>query len=174
MATFQNEAEEDELMRQLTGFLAGMFLAVSAFAAQDVAVSGAWVRATAPGQDSAMVSMEITSRKDARLVAVEVGKEVADKAQIHTMREQNGMMIMREVDSMPLPAGHEVSLGSGDHIMLIGLKHLLKAGDSVPLKLTVELAGKHRETVKVNAEVRKFAPHEMNDMHDMGGMRDGH
>ena len=157
-------------MRQLSGFLAGMLLAVSAFAAQDVMVSGAWVRATAPGQDSAAVSMDITSGKDARLVAV--SSPVA-KAQIHTMKQQNGMMVMREVDSLALPAGHKVMLGAGAHIMLIGLKHPLKPGDSVPLKLTIE-TGKHRETVEVNAEVRKFAPHDMNDMHDMGGMHDSY
>jgi periplasmic copper chaperone A len=161
-------------MKRLFGFMAGMCLALSAFAAQDVMVSGAWVRATAPGQDSAAASMEITSAHDAKLVAVAVGKDVARRAEIHTMKHENGMMVMRQVDSLALPAGHAVSLGEGDHIMLIGLKHPLKAGDSVPLKLTVETAGKHRETVEVDAAVRMFAPHETSGMHDMGGMHDSH
>ena len=161
-------------MKQLTGFVAGMLLAVSAFAAQDVTVSGAWVRATAPGQDSAAASMNITSARDARLVAVAVGKDVADRAELHTMKHENGMMVMRRVDSLALPAGHAVSLGEGDHIMLIGLKHQLKPGDSVPLKLTVETAGKRHETVKVDAEVRMSAPDGMNGMHDMGGMHDSY
>ena len=154
-------------MKRIFGFLAGMLLALSAFAAQDVTVSGAWVRATAPGQDSAAASMNITSRQDARLVAV--SSPVA-KAQIHTMKQQNGMMVMREVGSLALPAGHEVMLGAGAHIMLVGLKHALKPGDSVPLKLTFEI-GKHRETVEVDAAVRKFAPHDMNNM---GGMHEAY
>jgi periplasmic copper chaperone A len=158
-------------MKRLTGFVVGMLLAMSAFAAQDVTVSGAWVRATAPGQDSAAVSMNITSARDARLVSVEVGKDVAAKAEIHTMKQENGMMIMREVDSLALPAGHEVSLGAAEHIMLTGLRHPLSPGASVALKLTIETADKHRETVEVNAAVRKFAPPAMNGMHDMGGMR---
>jgi len=116
--------------------------------------------------------MNITSSHDARLVAVAVGKDVADRAEIHTMKHENGMMVMRQVDSLALPAGHAVSLGAGDHIMLIGLKHPLKAGDSVPLQLTVETAGKRHETVKVDAKVRMSAPHGMSDMHDMGGMHD--
>jgi copper(I)-binding protein len=161
-------------MRQLSGFLAGMFLAASAFAAQDITVSGAWVRATAPGQDSAAASMNITSSRAAKLVAVTVGKDVADRAELHTMKHENGMMMMRAVDSLPLPAGQQVKLGSGDHIMLIGLKHPLKAGDSVLLTLTVETAGKHRETVKVDAEVRMSAPDGMNGMHGMGGMHDSY
>jgi copper(I)-binding protein len=161
-------------MNKLAGFIAGMCFALSASAAQDVAVSNAWVRATAPGQDSAAVSLDITCQKDARLVEVAVSKEVADRAEIHTMKHENGMMMMREVDSLPLPAKQQVVLGSGDHIMLVGLKHPLKAGDSVPLTLTVETAGKHRETVKVDAEVRMSAPDGMNDMHDMGGMHDSY
>ena len=82
-------------MRRLTGFLAGMLLAASVVAAPEVAVNDAWVRATAPGQDSASAAMVITSRRAARLVGV--SSPVAGKAQIPTMKQQNGMMIMREV-----------------------------------------------------------------------------
>jgi copper(I)-binding protein len=157
-------------MKQWSGLVAGMCLALSAFAAQDVTVSDAWVRATAPGQDSAAVSMNITSAHEAKLVAVTVRPEVAAAAEIHTMKHENGMMMMRKVDSLALPAGHEVALGAGDHIMLVGLKHALQPGDRVPLKLTVE-SGKHQQTIEVGAEVRRSAPaHEMHDMGGMGGM----
>lgn len=162
-------------MKRLIVFLAGMLCALSAFAAQDVKVSGAWARATAPGQDSAMIAMSITSSRDAKLVAVAVGKDVADRAAIHTMKQKDGMMVMREVDSLPLPAGHTVVLGAGDHIMLTGLKHPLKEGEAVAVRLTVEFAGKRRETIKVNAPVRRFAPRSMNGgMSRMGGMGGGY
>lgn len=159
-------------MKRFSVFLAGMLFALTAFAAQDVQVSGAWARATAPGQASAAVSMNITSSRDAKLVAVAVDKDVAEHATIHTMKQQNGMMVMREIDSLALPAGHEVSLGSMDHIMLTGLKHPLQAGASVKLKLTVEFADKQKEAIEVSAAVRKFAPSAMGNMHDMGGMHD--
>jgi periplasmic copper chaperone A len=91
------------------------------------------------------------------------------------MRQENGMMMMRAVDSLPLPAGHAVSLGSGDHLMLLGLKHPLKPGDNVPLKLTIEFAGKRKQTIDVKAEVRMSAPdHEMKGMDGMGGMHSGY
>lgn len=153
-------------MKQITGFIAGMILAMSAFAAQPVMVSGAWVRAMAPGQDSAAVSMVITSQKNARLVAASC--PLAKRTEIHTMKQENGMMVMREIDSLPLPAKQQVRLGSGDHIMLIGVKHLLKVGEKVPLKLTVEFKGKRKQTIKVNAEVRMAAPD--HDMKEMKGM----
>lgn len=155
-------------MKRYAALAAGMCLAFAAWAAEDVTVSGAWVRATAPGQDSAAVALTITSAHDARLVAVD--SPVAEHSEIHTMKHESGMMMMRQVDSLALPAGRPVSLGAGDHLMLVGLKQPLKAGDSVPLKLTVE-SGKHKEIVAVSAEVRTSAPgHDMHDMHDMDGM----
>lgn len=156
-------------MKRMIVFLAGMLFALSASAAQDVTVSGAWTRATAPGQGSAMIGMNITSSRDAKLVAVAVGKDVANRAAIHTMKQKNGMMIMREVDSLALPAGHKVVLGTGDHIMLTGLKHSLKKGESVAVRLTVEFANKQRETIKVNAPVRRFAPGMNGGMSGSGG-----
>jgi copper(I)-binding protein len=153
-------------MRRITGLIAGMFLAASAYAAQPVMVSGAWVRAMAPGQDNAAVSLNITSQENARLVAA--SSPLAKRTEIHTMKQKNGMMVMREVDSLPLPAKQQVRLGAGDHIMLIGVKHPLKVGEKIPLKLTVEFKGKRKRTVKVNAEVRLAAPD--NDMKEMKGM----
>ena len=121
--------------------------------AGDVAVSAAWARATAPGQDSAAVYLRITSQQQASIVAV--NSPVADSAEIHSMTHDNGMMKMRELETLPLPARQEVVLSSGgNHIMLIGLKKPLKAGDSVPLTFTVQFADKRREKVEVQAEVK--------------------
>ncbi len=134
--------------------------------AGELTVSDAWVRATAPGQDSAAVSLRVTAERDARIVGV--SSTVAASAAIHVMKHENGMMVMRETAALPLPAKQEVTLGHGDHVMLMGLKQQLKAGDSVPLKLVVEFADKQRETVEVKAEVRPIAAG--HDMHDMGDM----
>lgn len=132
--------------------------------AGDVVVTGAWVRATAPGQDTAAVSLNIISEKEARLVAV--SSPAAKKAELHTMKHENGMMVMRAVDALALPAKQQVSLGAGDHIMLLGLKHPLKAGNSMPLRLTVEFADKRKETVGIKAEVRPLTT--SNSMQDKG------
>lgn len=120
--------------------------------AGEVTVTGAWIRATAPGQDSASVSLNITSKQDGSLVGVKSPE--AEHAQIHTMDHADGMMRMREVDALPLQANQETRLGHGDHLMLVGLKRPLKAGDSVSLQLTIEFAGKKHEIVKVKAEVK--------------------
>ena len=113
-------------------------LAVPALA-DDVKVTKAWTRATAPGQDSASVQMTITSRKDATLIGVASGS--AQSAEIHSMVMEGGMMKMRPMDSLPLPAKTPVALGEdGNHMMLIGLRKPLQAGRKLPFALTVKFA----------------------------------
>jgi len=142
--------------------------------AGEVAVSGAWVRATAPAQDSAAMQLSITSQKEAQLVAV--SSPVAGAVEMHGMTHENGVMKMRAIESLTLPAGKAVKLGaSGSHVMLTGLKQPLKAGDSVPFTLTVQFADKRKVTVKGAAEVRPLhASHDMGDMHDMHDMKGMH
>lgn len=121
--------------------------------AGEIKVSDAWTRATAPGQENGSVGLVITSQKDARLIAVT--SPVAASAEIHTMTMDNGVMKMRQLEDLPLPAKQAVTLGPGsDHLMLFGLKHALKAGDKVPLTLTVQFADKRTEKINIKAQVK--------------------
>ena len=80
---------------------------------------------------------------------------VAGAVEIHGMTHDNGVMKMRAIDFLPLPAGKMVKLGaSGNHVMLLNLKNPLKAGESVPLTITVEFSDKRKEKVNVSAEVK--------------------
>lgn len=90
---------------------------------------------------------------------------------MHSMTQQNGVMKMREVKAIELPAGKRVDLGaSGYHLMLIGLKAPLKADDSVPLTLTIKVANNRTVKVETKAEVKsltatKAAPQEDEHKH---------
>jgi len=118
-----------------------------------VQVSKAWARATVPGQKVGGVYLEIRSSRDARIVAVK--SPVAASAEIHSMSNDGGVMRMRQLESLPLPAGETVELKSGgNHIMLLEIKRQLKSGDKVPVTLIVQ-EGKKKQTVKVEAEVRE-------------------
>jgi len=155
-------------MRQIIMLVAGALLTMSAAATDlGITVSDAWGRATAPGQDSGSVQFSITSKKDAKLVAIT--SPAAGSVEIHSMAHEDGKMKMRAVESLILPAGKAVDLEkSGNHVMLLNLKQPLKAGDSVPLTLTIEFADKHKATVDAKAEIRPMT--ESHDMHDMKGM----
>jgi len=133
--------------------------------AGDLTVTNAWARASAPGQDSASIQCELTSAKDAKVVGV--ASPVANSSELHHMMQMNGMMMMHATKSIPLAAGKPLDLsGQGYHLMLIGLKQPLKAGDSVPFTLTVEYANKHREQIESKAEVRPLtATNEAHEHH---------
>ena len=134
------------------GLLAALLMSASVYA-RDIQVENAWVRATVPGQDVAGVDLTITSKQAATLVGVT--SVVCKTVELHsmTMAHDGGMMKMREVETVVLPAGKRLNLREGGyHLMLIGLKAPLKAGESVPLMLSIKMANKR--TVKVKAKVK--------------------
>jgi copper(I)-binding protein len=134
---------------------AGLFamLAVTQACADDVKVSKAWTRATAPGQDSASVQLTLTSKKDANLIGVASGS--AQSGEIHTMVMEGNVMKMRMIESVPLPAKKPVALGEdGNHLMLIGLKAPLKAGRKLPFAVTVKFADGSTQVLRILAQIK--------------------
>ncbi|HZP93901.1 MAG TPA: copper chaperone PCu(A)C [Burkholderiales bacterium] len=143
------------MLARLLAVLCFLTISVAAIAAQPVRVTNAWARATAPGQQVAGVYLDIASDTDARLVGVE--SPLAGRVQLHLMRMDNGIMRMREVNAIDLPAGRTVSLKPGDvHLMLFDLKRPLKPGDRLPLKLKIEDAKGRTHLVDAIARVRNL------------------
>lgn len=115
-----------------------------------VEVSDAWARATPGGAKTGAAYVTLVSPTGDKLTGVT--SSVAMKAELHEMGTEGGIMKMREVPAIDLPPGQKVTLKPGGiHIMMVGLKHPLKAGQSVPLILTFEKAG----TREVSAAVAK-------------------
>ena len=122
----------------------------------DVVVSSAWARATVPGQPVAAAYLSITSAHGAALTGVR--SDAAGMVQMHSMSDDGGVMRMREIARLELPAGQTVRLApSGTHLMLLQLKKPLRVGESVALDLTlVDQAGRTR-VVHTTAPVRAAA-----------------
>ena len=128
-----------------------------AAAAQTVAVSNAWVRTPAPSQKNAAVYMDLKAATSGALVAA--GSPFAERAELHSMSVEAGVMRMRPLQRVELPGGQTVRLQpSGAHVMLVDLKRPLKAGDKVPLVLSVQSSGSSLTTLKIEAEVRDGDP----------------
>lgn len=120
---------------------------------EDIKVTDAWVRATHPGQQTGAAYLTIKSEKAATLIKVET--PAAKHAEIHSMEMKEGIMIMREMESLTLPENQDVLLApGGNHIMLMNLKQPIKAGEKVPLKLSIK-RGSETIELDVQAEVRK-------------------
>jgi periplasmic copper chaperone A len=140
-------------MRRL--LLASALFASFAAQAQSpvVKVDDPWVRATVAPQKATGAFMQLTSAKPVKVVAA--SSPVAAVVEIHEMKMDDGVMKMRAVDALPLPAGQAVALKPGSyHVMLMGLKGPIKAGGTVPLTLTVEGEDKQRTTVEIKAQAR--------------------
>jgi copper(I)-binding protein len=79
---------------------------------------------------------------------------------LHTHLHENGVMKMRPIDGIVIPAHGMAELKpGGDHVMLMGLKAPLKMGDHFPLVLVLEKAGKIPVMVKVGPVGAKSAGH---------------
>jgi copper(I)-binding protein len=137
-----------------------------AVAADDptINVHQAWARTTAPGQDVGAVYLMIVSKKDTTLVSAKT--DAADHTQIHSMSMDNGVMKMRELDSLPIPAGKMINLSPGGlHLMLVGLKKPLKAGEQVALTLEFKDTAGKLSNVSILAPIQAEASE--HDHHSM-------
>jgi periplasmic copper chaperone A len=138
-------------LRRCIAVAIGMALAPSAGA--QVTVDEAWVRATAPGQPVAAAYLKIKSAQAAALVAVRT--PVTARAGIHEMKMEGGVMKMRPVARVELPAGKTVELKPGGyHLMLMNIAKPLRPGETVSITLVIEGPHKKRQEVEVRAEVR--------------------
>lgn len=138
-----------------TVLLCTFFLTGSpAFAKDDnLVISQAWVRATVPGQEVSGAFMNLTNPTNAMLIKAE--SPIAEIVEIHSMSMRNGVMEMREVMELELPAGKTVQLAPGGfHIMLINLTKQLKPGDTVPIKLTIKSASNIESVTNIKVKVR--------------------
>ena len=135
------------------------------FAHAQATVDGAFARATVGKQANGAAYLQLSAKGDDVLVSASA--PVATKVEIHTMSMDGDVMKMRVLDKLEIKAGEKMSMqpGAGAHVMLMGLKQPLKAGDSFPLTLNFRKAGK----VTVDVTVKDIAmPAKAGDMHHEG------
>ena len=155
-------------MRKTTLALSLMLFGATALA--DVTVKDAWVRGTTPAQKATGAFMEITSSETAALLTA--SSPVAGVVEIHTMKMEDGVMKMRAIPKLDLPAGKGVKLQpGGNHVMLMDLKQQMKKGDVVPITLKIEGADKKVQTLEIKAEVRDLATPATQDKSHGHGMK---
>jgi len=157
-------------LRTLSILAAATAFGVSAHAQdaklKDLHITNAHARATVTSQQAggAYVTIENKGKLADKLVGA--SSPVAKSVEIHTMAMEGNVMRMREVGQIEIPASGRLDMkpGEGYHLMLMGLRQPLKAGDSFPLTLNFEKAGKAE--VKVKVQEKKDGGH--------GGMHHGH
>ena len=101
-----------------------------------------YARATPPGARTggAYLTIENHGRDNDQLVRA--ASPVADSTELHTMRMEGEVMRMRAVTAIGIPAGAKMALTPGGyHVMFVGLRKPLVAGERIPLALTFQKAG---------------------------------
>ncbi|MCX7179857.1 MAG: copper chaperone PCu(A)C [Proteobacteria bacterium] len=138
---------------------------VGSLAWADVVVKDAWVRGTVAGQMATGAFMELQASEDVKLVGA--ASAAAGVVEVHEMSMDNGVMKMRALPKLDLPAGKAVALKPGGyHIMLMDLKKPMLKGETIPLTLKIEGKDKKVSTIEVKAEVRELtAPPIMEHKH---------
>lgn len=109
----------------------------------DIGVNAAWARATPPGAKVGAAYGTIVNDGTSADRLVRVTSPAAEEASFHETVEQDGVAQMRPLEKgLSVAGGETVVLAPGGlHIMLMGLKGPLKAGEVLPLTLVFEKAG---------------------------------
>ena len=147
--------------------LTSALLVASHLALADINVESAYVRAVPPGQmnSAAFMQLKNDSSEDISLVAAK--SQVAENVELHTHTQDNGVMRMRQISEISLPAGEAIKLQPGGmHIMLIGLTQNLTAGENISLLLEFSDGSQQALEVPVQAIMPMGKADKMMHMHE--------
>lgn len=130
-------------------------LAVCSTVNADFTVSDAWVRGVVKGQTTTGAFMTLKSTED--VVLISASSPAAEHVEIHEMKMQGDMMMMRPVPELAVPANKPVELRPGGyHVMLIGLTKPIATGEKIPVTLNFQAKNGKKGSAEVQAEVREL------------------
>jgi hypothetical protein len=92
------------------------------------------------GGGNSAAYMTLVNNSDTDAAVVSAATDVATTVELHTTeRNEQGVMSMRPIEQIDIPAGGETALQPGGiHVMLIDLTQDLEEGDMVDLTLTLQ------------------------------------
>jgi len=121
-----------------------LLLSVKALAA-DLAVLDPYARETPPGTTNSAVFMTLDNPGEQTRTLISASSDVAPQVELHNHVMVGDMMQMRRIESINVAPHQQTPLQPGGlHIMLLGLAHPLKEGETITLTLTFA-NGEHRQ-----------------------------
>lgn len=133
---------------------------IAAVFGADVEIDGAYARASIPNVPNSAAFFVIKNNSDKDIAITSANSDIAEKNELHTHIKENKMMKMMKIEKLVVPAKSSLELKSGgDHVMLIGLKKELKAGDEISLELSFSDGDK--KSIKVPVKDLASTMHKM-------------
>lgn len=118
-------------------------------------VTDAWIAAAPPNAPvrGGYLTINNPDRQDWTLSAVR--SPAFGRVEMHEMRHVDGMMRMRQIESIPVAAGQSVRLEPGHlHLMLMQARQALAVGDSIRLELDLRDSQGQSQTLSIQASVK--------------------
>ena len=156
-------------LRSISALAAAIAFCFPAFAQEmklkDLTIEKPFARATAPHQPAGAAYVTIENKGKTADKLTGASSPVAQSVEIHTMTMEGNVMKMREVGQIELKPSSKIEMKPGDgyHLMLMGLQQPLKAGETFPITLTFEKAGKAE--VKATVQEKKESQGSSHHMH---------
>ena len=135
-------------------------VSIAAVFGADVEIDGAYARASIPNVPNSAAFFVIKNNSDKDIAITSANSDIAEKNELHTHIKENQMLKMMKIEKLVVPAKSSLELKSGgDHVMLMGLKKELKAGDEISLKLSFSDGDK--KSIKVPVKDLASTMHKM-------------
>ncbi|KXF83181.1 copper chaperone PCu(A)C [Enterovibrio coralii] len=138
----------------------------SANAFAEIDVHDAYARATPPHAPNSAAFMEIKNSGKEDIYLVSASTSVAKTVELHNHEMVDGLMKMRQVDNIKIPADGMTMLKPGGlHVMLFDLSSPLKEGNTIPLQLTFS----DQSSVDLELPIKRVMAHsKMKHGHESG------
>lgn len=135
-------------------------LSIAAVFGADIEIEGAYARASIPNAPNSAAFFVIKNNSDKDIAITSANSDIAEKNELHTHIKENQMLKMMKIEKLVVPAKSSLELKSGgDHVMLMGLKKELKAGDEISLELSFSDGDK--KSIKVPVKDLASTMHKM-------------
>lgn len=137
-------------------------LPVLANQADDATISAPFAREVPPGAPASASFMTIENASGTPLKIISAESDVSKVVELHTHTNDNGVMRMRKIPSIEVPASGKTELKPGGlHIMLIGPHKPLKMGQEVSVKLNFEDGSSKTVSMPVKSMKGMMMKHKM-------------
>lgn len=139
-------------MKVLIQLICALFFSINCYA-QSVQIKEPYVRATPPHSKNSAAFLTLVNTQDKAIKLVAASSDIAQRVELHNHIHEDGMMKMRQVEAINIPANSSTQLQPGGlHVMFLGLKQDLSEGQQVKFNLYFD----NGDEITISAPVKKI------------------